>query len=126
MVAAQNKQLVVQGDEQREVQQRLLEVRKEALEGLAQAFSLQEGGLPMTPPDQHRAVSGSEIRSGTRIKRVERRSARRGGAAGAQVAHRPFAHPLKGPEPRKASPESADESKRAADKNGPQKAPGAA
>lgn len=52
--------------------------------------------------------------------------AARPSTAAALVAARPFAHPLKGPEPRKASPESADESKRAADKNGPQKAPGAA
>lgn len=61
MVAGQGKQLMLQADEQREVHQRLLEVRKEALEGLTQLASLQDG-LPMTPPEQYRAVAGQDSR----------------------------------------------------------------
>eukprot|EP00434_Breviolum_minutum_P034422 symbB.v1.2.030467.t1/scaffold3403.1/size114713/4 len=119
MVAGQGKQLMLQAwredrwaqafvesicqaDEQRDVHQRLLEVRKEALEGLTQLASLQDG-LPMTPPEQYRSVAGQDSRD----PRVVRPAAQSGQSGQSQLQDRSERLLRSSPTgPRKSSPSS--------------------
>ncbi|CAJ1407345.1 unnamed protein product [Effrenium voratum] len=67
MVAGQGKQLLLQAEDQREVHQRLLEVRKEALEGLTQLASLQDSLPEPESLDSRQSARSPSPRSSSQV-----------------------------------------------------------